>query len=376
MTVSTMSAGGRMRATYEFRPVDHLYRTEFSIWPEAIERWKGEGLPDDWQESNLFMYDPQAVFNSGLNLGWCEPPFVPPFESKVLEVSGDHEIIQDAAGRHLKVFTGRRHGFMPDYLKHVVSKMADWEVVAPRLDPAMEARWEGLADRVRNQRRLADAAHGIMSQYIIGGYMYLRSMIGPEDVLYMFYDQPEVIRAAMQGWLDLMDAALARVQAVTEIDQIDMAEDICYNHGLLISPDTFREFLLPYYQQLLSNARSRQKRKIWVHVDTDGDCRPAIPLYLEIGMTRMSPFEVASGCDVVEIGRAYPDLVMSGGIDKRVLAAGKDAIDAHLLHIIPSMVERGGYYPTCDHGVPIEVSFENYLHYRRRVCELDRGSRC
>lgn len=366
-----MTPGERMRATYEFRPVDRLYRTEFSIWPEAIERWKGEGLPQDWQESNLFMYDPQAVFHSGLGLGWCEPPFLPPFEAKVLEVIGDHEIIQDVAGRWLRVFKGRRHGFMPDYLKHAVSNMADWEAVAPRLDPTVETRWEGLTDRVMDARQTADAVDGIMSQYLIGGYMYLRSMIGPEDVLYVFYDASEVIHAAMRGWLDLMDAGLARVQAVTEIDQIDMAEDICYNHGLLISPQTFREFLMPYYQQLLGNARARQSRPIWLHVDTDGDCRPSIPLYLEIGMTRMSPFEVASGCDVVEIGRQYPGLMMSGGIDKRVLAAGKDAINAHLAHIMPPMVERGGYYPTCDHGVPIEVTFENYLHYRRRVCDLD-----
>ena len=372
MSTNIMRAGDRMRATYEFKPLDHLYRAEFSIWPEALERWKSEGLPDDWQESNLFACDAQAVFGSGLNLGWCEPPFIPQFEQKILETSGDHEIIQDVAGRHLKVFRGRRHGFMPDYLRHVVNNMADWDAVAPRLDPGNESRWDGLADRVTAQRLLTDEAGGILSQYLIGGYMYLRALIGPEDVLYMFYDQPEVIHAAMQGWLNLMDAALARVQAVIEIDQIDMAEDICYNHGLLISPDTFREFLMPYYQQLFSNARARQSRKIYLHVDTDGDCRPAIPLYLEIGMTRMSPFEVASGCDVVEIAKAYPNLIMSGGIDKRVLAAGKDAIEAHLQHIMPFMVERGGYYPTCDHGVPVEVRFEDYLYYRRRVCEMDR----
>jgi len=85
----------------------------------------------------------------------------------------------------------------------------------------------------------------------------------------------------------------------------------------------------------------------------------------------MCPFEVASGCDVVEIAKQHPNLVMSGGIDKRILAAGKDAIEAHLRHIIPFMVERGGYYPTCDHGVPDNVSFESYMYYRKRICELD-----
>jgi hypothetical protein len=374
MTTSTLRAGDRMRATYEFRPVDHLYRAEFSIWPEAIELWKNEqGLPEDWQETNLFMYDAQAVFQTGLGLGWCEPPFIPQFEAKVLEVQGDHEIIQDVAGRHLKVFKGRRHGFMPDYLRHAVSNMADWESVAERLDPTNPARWENLEQTVRDHLRRADDVGGILSQNLIGGYMYLRALIGPEDLLYMFYDQPEVIHAAMQGWLSLMDAGLARVQAVTEIDQIFLAEDICYNHGLLISPDTFREFLRPYYQQFLSNARARQSRRIFLHIDTDGDCRPSIPLYLELGMDKMSPFEVASGCDVVEIAKTYPNLIMSGGIDKRVLAVGKDAIEAHLRHIMPFMVTRGGYYPTCDHGVPDNVRFEDYLYYRRRVCEMDHA---
>jgi len=366
-----MLPGARIRATYEFRPVDHLHRTEFYIWEEAIERWKGEGLPDDWREQNIFQYDPPGVFGTDVNLGWCEPPFIPGFEEKIIESCGDHDIIQDIAGRLIKVFHGRRHGFMPDYLKHPVTSMKDWEEIMPRLNPSNPLRWDGVRGTLLAQRVKAEAVDGMLVQSIIGGYMYLRALIGPEDLLYMFYDQPEVIHAAMKGWFELNDAGLKLVQSETWLDEIFIAEDICYNHGLLVSPDTMREFLFPYYQQLLDNARARQKAPVSFQVDTDGDCRPSIPLYYELGLTRMSPFEVASGCDVVEIGKQYPNLVMSGGIDKRILAAGKDAIDAHLQHILPAMVERGGYYPTCDHGVPDDVSFENYMYYRQRVCELD-----
>ena len=371
MTTENMTAAERLRATYDFSPLDHLFRYEFYIWDEAITRWLGEGLPVDWRERNYFQYDDQAMINTGVNLGWCEPAFLPYFEEKLISREGDHEIIQDGAGRIIKVYQGRRHGFMPTYLKHAVSNMADWEAVAPRLDPENSARWVGLAETVRAQRALADEKKNMLNQLIIGGYMYLRALCGPEDLMYLFVDDPQVIHAAMQGWLALADAALIKVQAETAIDEIYLAEDICYNHGLLISPDWMREFLLPYYQQLIGNARRRQIGKIHVHIDTDGDCRPAIPIYQEIGMTRMSPFEVASGCDVVEIARQYPDLIMSGGIDKRVLAAGKEAIEKHLQYIIPFMLERGGYYPTCDHGVPDDVSFENYCYYRRRLCEID-----
>ena len=61
---------------------------------------------------------------------------------------------------------------------------------------------------------------------------------------------------------------------------------------------------------------------------------------------------------------------MSGGIDKRILAQGREAIDAHLEYILPAMKARGGYIPTCDHGVPEEVPYADYLYYRKRCVEL------
>jgi len=87
-------------------------------------------------------------------------------------------------------------------------------------------------------------------------------------------------------------------------------------------------------------------------------------------MDAMSPFEVASGCDVVATGKRYPRLVIKGGLDKRVLAVSKAAIDRHVEGILPAMRARGGYLPTIDHGVPEEVPYANYLHYRKRCLEM------
>ena len=141
----------------------------------------------------------------------------------------------------------------------------------------------------------------------------------------------------------------------------------------MISPAMIREFLFPYYQQLLGNMRRRQKdpnRPVHFQVDTDGKCDPVIDLYRELGMDYMSPFEVASGCDVIRTGQKYPDLRLSGGIDKRILATTKEEIDRMVDRIFPVMRARGGYIPTCDHGVPEEVSLENYLHFRKRCLEF------
>ena len=35
------------------------------------------------------------------------------------------------------------------------------------------------------------------------------------------------------------------------------------------------------------------------------------------------------------------------------------------------MKRRGGYIPTCDHGVPEEADFDTYIYYRKYCSESD-----
>jgi uroporphyrinogen decarboxylase len=369
-----VASARKLRDTYARVPGISLFKREFGYY--CLERWREQGMPQDIPLAELFDYDPPGQYPLR-GLGWCEAAFQPMFETKIIEDRGDYELEQDYAGRHVLYFKGRRNGFMPEYVDHPVKDWQTWEEnVKWRLDPETPQRYLDLDEEmIEAQER---AGEGLMiSQRLIGGYMYLRSLIGPERLFYSFYDMPDVIHDCMQVWLELADAVIARHQQYVTLDEIFFAEDICYNHGPLISPDMMREFLLPYYQTLIRKVKARQidpTRHLYVQVDTDGYAVPVIPVYQEaIEMDVMSPFEVAAGCDVVEIGRRYPGLAIFGGIDKRVLASGRRAIDAHLAYILPAMRARGGYIPTCDHGVPEEVPYEDYVYYRRRCVELGGG---
>ena len=366
----------KYRDFYAMKPGAPIYMTEFGFY--SMEKWKAEGrLPADsgWAEwAEMFGWDDGARHQLN-SLGWCEPGYDPSFETKIVQDLGDCELEQDYAGRIVKYFKNRRSGFMPEYVDHPVKNMKTWEENCLwRMNPATPSRIAAQARAIESAN--AAAARGqLVVANLVGGYMYLRSLIGPEDLLYMFYDQPELIHACMKTWYELADAfyAQAQTQGKLNIDEVFLAEDICYNHGLLISPDMVREFLFPYYRQLLSDVRARQPDKsapVMLQVDTDGFCDAAIPLYREIGLNFMSPFEAASNCDVVRTAREYPDLLISGGFDKRIIAAGKDAIDREIDRIMPVMKKRGGYYPTCDHGVPEEVEFKDYVHFRKRLLEF------
>ena len=106
------------------------------------------------------------------------------------------------------------------------------------------------------------------------------------------------------------------------------------------------------------------------------------------GTEQMSSMAVGEKLDILTgLGNGY-DLTLAGehpvligggvgvppmyGLAKRLIAEGGDAIKRHLDYIMPAMRRRGGFIPTCDHGVPEEVTFENYMRYRelmRSYCE-------
>ncbi len=367
---ATVVEARKLRDTYAITPGAPLFRREFGYY--CLDQWRDQGMPQDVPLASLFQYDPPGNHYVG-ELGWCEAAFAPAFEECVLEDRGDHEVILDVAGRHVLCFKGRRSGFMPEYLDHPVKDWRTWEEdVKWRLEPSTATRYADLEERMATA--VQEAGRGkIICQRVIGGYMYLRSLLGPERVLYAFYDQGDLVHEMMQTWLSLADAVVARHQQYVTLDELFLAEDICYNAGSLISPEMMRRYLLPYYQQLIRNVKARQidrSRHLYLQIDTDGRAPAVIPVYREIGMDVMSPFEVAAGCDVVEIGRHYPDLVILGGIDKRVLAGTRADIDAMLERILPVMRARGGYVPTSDHGVPAEVPYANYLYYRERCIAL------
>jgi len=294
----------------------------------------------------------------------------------VVEETADYQVIQDGSGRVKRIFRDRPTLAMPTYLQHAVASPADWqENVKFRLDPATPERWTKF--EANKERIIRDSAGGKPPYWLIanvlGGYMYLRNMLGPEGILLAFYDMPDLVHEIMQSWEEFMEYSLSRIQAAYSLDEIVVAEDICCKTGMLISPALFREFLLPHYQAVISRAKARNTRTLYLFVDTDGNPDEAIPLYLECGLDAMGPFEVAAGQDVVAKGQQYPRLVIHGGLDKRLITEGAElaVLDRELERILPAMRQRSGYLPTLDHGVPPDVPLRNYVHMREKMLELD-----
>ena len=108
-------------------------------------------------------------------------------------------------------------------------------------------------------------------------------------------------------------------------------------------------------------------------IDTDGNPEAVVPMFMDAGVDILWPLERASDQDPVRLRKKFgKSLRLWGGVDKRVLAEGPDAIDTHLRALRP-LVEEGGYIPTVDHTVPPDISWPNFQHYIASKAKLLRG---
>jgi uroporphyrinogen decarboxylase len=150
-------------------------------------------------------------------------------------------------------------------------------------------------------------------------------------------------------------------------DLIECWEDMACRTGSLISPATFRDFLLPNFLRVSEFAKAHGIPIVMV--DCDGLIKDLTALMIEGGVTAMYPYEVQSGNDVPRMRRRFPQFAMLGGLDKQVMARGRVAIDAEMVKA-RRFIEMGRFIPAPDHFVLSDVTCESYRYFMERLREV------
>ena len=200
----------------------------------------------------------------------------------------------------------------------------------------------------------------------------LRNMMGLENLCYAFHDQPKLVQRMMAERADAIIAITAEAMRHAEFEMFWFWEDMAFKDGPLINPEVFRKFAFPHYRRICDWLHQQGIKH--VGLDSDGNIAELIPIWLEAGINILWPFEVQAGMDVVEVRQTYGhDLVIMGGIDKREIAIGGNAMRREVDRVMP-LIENGGYIPELDHSVPPDVSwsaFREYMTYLKH--RLGRG---
>jgi uroporphyrinogen-III decarboxylase len=340
-----------------YAPRDRCPWGEMGFWPETIEVWQDQGLPQDVHLVRFFGFD-RLREGVGVSLG-----LMPAFKPELLEETDAYRIVRRDTGIVAKEFKGAHSFRMPQWLSFPLRTRDDWEgEFVPRLDPGSPARYPLYWEETTRTWAQRDYPLTIRMGSVFG---WLRNWMGLEAISLALYDDPEWIQDMMDYLVEFCCAAASRALEEVELDYVLLWEDMAYKTAPLISPQMFRRFMLAPYKRLTGFIRDHGIDLIFV--DSDGFSEPLIPLWMEGGVNGFYPIERAADMDAVRLrARFGRELRLMGGIDKRAMIAGPEAIDAELARVAP-LVAEGGYIPWCDHHVPPDVPLAHYVYYVERM---------
>lgn len=288
------------------------------------------------------------------------------FEEKIIEETPEHIIKQDIYGRQVIKNTGS--DLELDY-KPVIETMEDWKNLKLHAEKELEAYFSD---------EQIEAAYGHLAEghnrgdysirlNIEGFFWVPRELLGVEEHLYAFYDEPELIHEINSFTLEIYETYLPKVLSVIQPDLIYIQEDLSGKNGPMISPDCFREFVGNYYRKLIPLLKKHGCGNVFV--DTDGDFMKLIPEFIDAGVDGFLPMDVNAGMDIAAVRGSFPNLKFVGGFNKLCIAEGPEAIDREFERILP-VIRQGGYIPGADHQVAPSTSLDHYRYYISRLQEV------
>jgi uroporphyrinogen decarboxylase len=376
-----MTSRKRFLATMDFKQPDIPWVRAFAfIWPETCIQWRkqgyegpelgwhGEGLSERFDLDVLARVDP-----------WYGP--VPAFEYEVIEEDETTRLYVNHEGILMREFREHADTSMPQFVRFPVENPDDFETfAAERLalnaDARFPADWKkqvaaGGLKGVAGGANIADASDTTdradenprlcWADRWGGFFGSLRNMLGLENLCCAFYDNPAWVERMMEERADAIIQITSKVFEHTTFDLFWYWEDMAYNHASLIDPKMYRKFASKHYRRVNDWLRSKGVRHIGL--DSDGDIRGLISVWLDSGIDMLWPFEVQSNMDVVAVRKQYGhDLIIMGGIDKRKLAVGGETMRKEVDRVMP-LVEDGGYFPEADHSIPPDVTWPGFIDY-------------
>jgi hypothetical protein len=370
-----MTARERRLASLMYKKPDKVTFEPGGARESTRRVWHQQGLPEaaNYRTHLLEILDIEPDPGGPANLD-VSFKMIPQFNERILEHKDGHYIVQDWMGAITEISDEYDYTYIrsaKDFVtrkwhKFPVETREDWEHMTARYNPHGKGRHPDDLDALCAE--LVDR-EGYLNIHFNGPFWQLREWVGFENLCMMMLDDPGWVEEMIQFWTDFVSDTLAPVLERITPDQVGMSEDMAYKHASMISPDMVRRFLVPAYERWVPQIRESGCEVVFM--DSDGKIDELIPIWIESGINCCGPVEVASENDIVAFRETYGDqMAFTGGIDKRAIAKGGAVMETEVMRVVPPLLEQGGVIPGCDHGVPPDISWPDYVAYSRLLAEL------
>ena len=376
-----MNTRQRYRETILFGNPDKIPLALGTPRESTLKAWEREGLDRPHTEVLAELLGLNAEAFLKIEHLPVSTRMIPQYEPEILEHRDGHYLVRDHMGATVEI----SDQYDPSYLrtakdfvtrkwhKFPVQNRDDWQEMKKRYDPENPARFpEGFfrtSMDVSMQSEKQNANNNLLTLVFNGVFWQLREWCGLENLCIMMMDDPGLIHEMAEFWTAFMGTMLKKICSYADVDYVFIGEDMAYKAHSMISPQMTREFIQGAYLSWVPIIKDSGCPII--ELDSDGCIDDLIPIWIESGINCTSPVEVAAHCDILDYRRRYgKNMAYKQGIDKRIIARGGRELKEHVMNIVPQMFRLGGYIPGCDHGVPPDISWKNYVEFGRLIAKL------
>jgi len=378
-----MTPRQRYLAALQFEKPDRVPFTPGHGRESTLKAWHSQGLPPDVSDYVAYACEQLGIEREHATAEWVSPGvnflMKPQFEEKVINHRPSRTpgvpgvlVVQDWKGNVCEISDEFNVTYLRNaidfvtrtWLKCPVQSRADWPDMARRYDATDPPR---LPDDFRKRAaKLHDRDY--ISMFVVNGpFWQLREWLGFEGLCMMLLDDPDFVREMIAFWQNFVSDMLTRIFEHYVPDTIIISEDMAYKEKPMIGPDMCRQFLFDCWRCWTDQAHAAGVAIM--DVDSDGHTGQLIPVWIDAGFDANCPQEVAAGNDLPALRRHFgTHMAYRGGVDKRAMAKGGRAIRNEIARLKP-VIDAGGYIPSCDHGIPSDVSWPNFIDHCRLLAQ-------
>jgi uroporphyrinogen decarboxylase len=245
------------------------------------------------------------------------------------------------------------------------SKIKELKLLTARLKPEQSKRlprgWKKkIRDSYKNNQVIFHRVHrGLFLS--LGVYKWDRFI----DVISLLIENPDYVHRVLAVQAEFAATMLEMTLKHTKVDAVIFSEPIGGTEGPLVSPDMYEYYVLKSFDpifDILDNHHITNRI-----VRTYANVRVLIPKFLKYGLNCIWACETnLDSMDYLDLRAEFGrELRLIGGIDLDALRKGKEAIRHEIESKVPALIDQGGYIPLADGRIRSDVSFENYIYYRK-----------
>jgi uroporphyrinogen decarboxylase len=190
--------------------------------------------------------------------------------------------------------------------------------------------------------------------------MYNR-LRGMEPALLDLAADPDLARTMHERCADFIVALSEKSCDRYDLDWLWTGDDVAGQHGMMMSPELWRDLIRPSMQRIIDVGRDRD---LTIAYHSCGAIRPIIGDLIEMGVNVLNPIQAGCpGMDAKSLKEEFgADLTFMGGVDTQgILPNGTEdevrRATTDLLEIMTS--DGGGFIMAASHTVPPETPDEN-----------------